>query len=95
MQTCWKKQNTFLLRVSKQGWGVGVSPDGRRVWLAARGGENNKLKLRSFKCEKSEQRGLPQKGESMDALDGAKCSFSCFPGAKQGSGRFAVQIRGR
>lgn len=88
VQTCWKKQNTFLLRVSKQGWGVGMSREGRRVWLAAWGGENYELNLHIFKCEKSEQRGLLQKGESTDALDSAKCSFSCFPGAKQGRGPF-------
>lgn len=51
-QACLKKQNILLLRVSKRGQGVGMSREGRRLWLTAWGGENQKLNLRVLlKCE--------------------------------------------
>ena len=40
VQACLKKQNILLLRVSKHGRGVGMNREGRRLWLAAWGGEN-------------------------------------------------------
>lgn len=87
VQACLKKQNIFLLRVSKHGREVGMSREGRRL-LAAWGGENRKLNLRVlFKCESLNKECFSKKTTAWMPLMVSNVHFQTFLGLhREGAG---------